>query len=69
LPALPGRWAKLRDPQAFKRTLMLAKDSEDIMQRNAYRAALDWFNGRIDDNQAITGALWTLGESYAVNWQ
>lgn len=69
LPAPPGRWAKLRDPLAFKRTLMRAKDSEDPMQRNAYRAALDWFNGRIDDNQAITGALWALGESYAVNWQ
>ena len=69
LPALPGRWAKLRNPQAFKRTLMRAKDSEDVMQRNAFRAALDWFNGRIDDDRAITGALWALGESYAVNWQ
>jgi len=69
VPALPGRWAKLRDPLAFKRTLMRAKDSEDAMQRNAYRAALDWFNGRIDDDRAITGALWALGESYAVNWQ
>lgn len=69
LPALPGRWAKLRDPLAFKRTLMRAKESEDAMQRNAYRAALDWFNGRIDDDRAITGALWALGESYAVNWQ
>ena len=69
LPALPGRWAKLRDPQAFKRTLMRAKASEDDMQRNAYRTALDWFNGRTDDNRAILGALWTMGESYAVNWQ
>lgn len=68
-PALPGRWAKLRDPQAFKRTLMRAKDSEDPMKRNAYKTAIDWFNGRLDDDRAITGALWAMGEGYAVNWQ
>ena len=68
LPALPGRWAKLRDPQAFKRTLMRAKDSEDPAQRNAYRTTVTWLNGHSDDEQAVAGALWAMGETYALNW-
>ena len=69
MPTLPGRWAKLRDPQRFKRSLELARGSEDPAQRNAYRTAVTWLNGHSDDEQAVAGALWAMGESYAVNWQ
>ena len=68
-PTLPGRWARLRNPQQFKRSLELARGSEDLAQRNAYRTAVTWFNGQLDDDKAIAGALWALGECYAVNWQ
>jgi len=68
-PALPGRWGRLRNPQAFKRTLMRAKDSQDPAQRNAARTAVAWFNDHLDDDHALASALWAMGESYAVNWQ
>ena len=68
-PALPGRWAKLRDPRRFTRSLELARGSEDPAQRKAARTAMNWLDGYSDDDQAIAGALWAMGESYAVNWQ
>ena len=67
-PALPGRWAKLRDPQRFTRSLELARGSEDPAQRKAARTATIWLDGYSDDDQAIAGALWAMGESYAINW-
>lgn len=67
--ALPGRWAMLRNPQGFKRSLQLAKGSEDPAQRSAYSVAIAYFNGKANDGPALNRALWAMGESYAVNWQ
>ena len=66
---LPGRWAMLRNPQGFKRSLQMAKGSEDPAQRSAYSTAINYFNGKNDDQPALNRALWAMGESHAINWQ